>query len=331
MGTRALVLSLFVALLIAGCGGGGSNVAAGGGVDAPVVPPPTPQESQCLAAGWQRLVIDAAGLQRSVLWKAPAAGWSRGAVVVLHGGGGQNANFCVANAAEIAAQVRFTDLALAQGFAVFVPDSSDRVTDNAGRQCGKVWDDEVRARDNLDLPFLEQLLAVSIPGLRPVGSRSELFMVGHSSGGYMTVRAATRLADRVTAFAPVSSGDPYGWYRDCTPLVTDRPNVFGAGFDSETQLAIVEPGACAAGAYPNEKPWDGAALAARPAWRAFHHVEDGVNDVSCVDKVRGQLGARGYPETPAFSLSGGGRSSDWHAWLDAYNQPLLDFFTAQLR
>lgn len=315
-----------VAVLLLGCGGGGGNAG-----DVPPGPAVSVQESQCLAAGWQRLLIDAAGLQRAVLWKAPPNGWSRGALVVMHGGGGQHANFCVANSPVIAAQVQFTTLALAQGFAVFLPDSSDRITDNEGRLCGKVWDDEVRARANLDLPFLEQLLAVSMPALRPAGSRTEVFLAGHSSGGYMAVRAATRLADRVKAFAPVASGDPYGWFRDCTPRASDRVNVFGAGFDSETRRQIIESGACSSATYPQEKPWDGAALAARPAWRAFHHAEDGINDVSCVEKVGNQLRARGYPETPAFRLTGGPRSAEAHTWLDSYNQPLLDFFSAQLR
>ena len=309
---------------LAACGSGGGEPSAAG-------PPSSVQESQCLAAGWQRLVIDAAGQQRAVLWKAPAAGWSRGALVVLHGGGGQHANFCVANASVIAAQVRFTDAALAQGFAVFLPDSSDRVTDTAGRLCGKVWDDEVRARANLDLPQFEQLLGSAIPGLRPAGARSEVFLVGHSSGGYMTVRAATRLADRVTGFASVAGGDPYGWFRDCTPRAGDRVNVFGAGFDNETRRQIIEPGACASASQPGEKPWDGAALAARPPWRVLHHAQDGINDLSCVEKVRGQLRARGYPETAPFRLDGGARSADAHAWLDDYNQPLLDFLSAQLR
>ena len=315
---------VWVVAVLAACGSGGGEPSASG-------PPSTVQESQCLAAGWQRLVIDAAGLQRVVLWKAPPTGWSRGALVVLHGGGGQHANFCVANSSVIAAQVRFTDAALAQGFAVFLPDSSDRVTDTEGRLCGKVWDDEVRARANLDLPLFEQLLGSAIPGLRPAGARSEIFLVGHSSGGYMTVRAATRLADRVTAFASVAGGDPYGWFRDCTPRASDRVNVFGAGFDNETRRQIIEPGACASASQPNEKPWDGGALTARPPWRVFHHEQDGINDLSCVEKLRSQLRARGYPETAPLRLGGGTRSADAHAWLDDYNQPLLDFFAAQLR
>jgi poly(3-hydroxybutyrate) depolymerase len=314
---------IFAVTLLAGCGGGTGAVAAG--------PVPTVQETQCTDRGWQRLVIDAAGLQRVVLWKAPAGGWARGALVVMHGGGGQHANFCVANVAQIQPQVRLTELALAQGFAVFLPDSSDRITDTQGRLCGKVWDDEVRNRANLDLPFLEGLLATEIPRLRPTGSRTEVFLAGHSSGGYMTVRAATALAAHVTAFAPVSSGDPYGWFRDCTPRPGDRVNVFGAGFDNETLRQIIEPGACSAPAYPNEKPWDGAATAARPGWRAFHHTGDGINDVSCVEKLRRQLADRGYPEAPPFTLQGDARTAQAHQWLDEYNQPLLDFFASRLR
>ena len=245
-----------------GEGGGGGGGAGAGAGEVAAGPAVTVQESQCLAAGWQRLVIDAAGLQRAVLWKAPPTGWSRGALIVLHGGGGQHANFCVANSSTIAAQVRLTDLALAQGFAVFLPDSSDRITDTEGRLCGKVWDDEVGARANLDLPFLEHLMAVSMPALRPAGSRSEIFLAGHSSGGYMAVRAATKLADRVKAFAPVASGDPYGWFRNCTPRASDRVNVFGAAFDNETRLQIIEPGACQAATYPQEKTWEGATLGA---------------------------------------------------------------------
>lgn len=284
-----------------------------------------------MAVGWQRLVVEVAGVQRVLLWKAPIGPWSRGAVLVLHGGGGQHANFCVANVALTAPQVRFTELALAQGFAVFLPDSSDRVTDNQGRLCGKVWDDEVRDRDNLDLPFIERLLATTVPGLRPSASRSDLFLTGLSSGGYMTVRAATRMADRVTAFAPVSSGDPYGWYRDCTPRVRDRSNVFGVAFDSESRRQISAIGACSASAYPNEKPWDGVQLAARPAWRAFHDARDGIVDESCVNKLRAQLAGHGYPEVAPLRFEGGARSADRHYWQDAYNQPLLDFFVSRLR
>ena len=71
------------------------------------------QERQCAKQGWQVLVLDIAGLQRRVLWKGPPGLWSRGAIVVMHGGGGHHFQFCVANARIVAPQVRFTELALA--------------------------------------------------------------------------------------------------------------------------------------------------------------------------------------------------------------------------
>ena len=147
----------------------------------------------------------------------------------------------------------------------------------------------------------------------------------------MAVRAASHFPDLVTAFAPVSSGDPYGWFRDCTRRPGDRVNVAGAGFDLETRLQIIEPGACAGANHPNEKAWDGAAKPAKPVFRQFHHLQDGINDQSCVAKVRAQLLARGYPEVAPFTLDGGARSVDVHYWLDEYNAPLLAFFASQLR
>ena len=309
--------------------------ACGGSGGAPTLvpdaaPAASPQELQCQAAGWTRELVTIAGRPRLVLWKGPAT-WTRGALVVMHGGGGSHTNFCVANVPLIAPQVRFSDQALAQGFAVFLLDSSDQVRDNAGRLCGKVWDDEVRSRDNLDLPFVEEVLRRLIPGKRPAGSRSEIFVAGHSSGGYMAVRVASRYADLVTAFAPVSSGDPYGWFRDCTPRASDRVNVFGAGFDNETRRQIIETGACESTAgQPNERAWDGAALTPKPVFRQFHHLQDGINDRSCVAKVRAQLLARGYPEDPPFAVDGGTRNADVHNWLDDYNGPILSFFGSRL-
>ena len=319
---------VMLAGLLSSCGGSGESASV-------AVPDPAPaastQEFQCQANGWAREVIAAAGLQRLVLWKAPATGWSRGAIVVMHGGGGSHTNYCVANVELIAPQVRFTEMALAQGFAVFLLDSSDQVSDKEARICGKVWDDEVRPRANLDLPFIEDVLRRLIPSKRPAGARAEIYLTGHSSGGYMAVRAASHFGELVTAFAPVSSGDPYGWFRDCTRRAGDRANVAGAGFDSETLRQIVEPNACVASSYPHESPWDGAALAVKPGFRLFHHAQDGINDRSCVDKVRAQLLARGYPEVAPFTLDGGGRNVDVHYWLDDYNAPLLAYFASRLK
>jgi len=310
--------------VLLGCGGGGS----GGPAAEPVA---TVQEEQCRAAGWQRSVLDVEGRARLVLWKAPAGAWTRGAIVVLHGGGGAHANFCVANVALIGPQVSFTTQAIERGFAVFLLDSTGEVTDEAGRLCGKVWDDEVRARPNLDLPFIERVLAGEIPARRPAGSATAVFLTGLSSGGFMAVRAAARLGERLTAFAPVAAGDPYGWVRDCTRRPGDRANVAGVGLDRETGRQITELSACEAAAYPNERPWDMAVPGTRPPFRVFHHAEDGIVDRSCVDKQRRQLVAHGFTEVAPFTLSGGARSVEVHYWQEAYNGPLLDWFAGFTR
>jgi hypothetical protein len=271
-------------------------------------------------------------LERRILWKAPDGPWTKGAVVVLHGGGGHHFQFCVANTPIIEPQVRFTSMALAEGFAVFLLESSDRVTDNEARPCGKVWDDEVRERPNLDLPFIERVLRTVIPEAKPPGSRDEIFVTGLSSGGYMTVRASTRFGNLITAFAPVSSGDPYGWHRVCEKGVSRRDTVHGAGYDNETGKRISEPESCRSARYPNEKPWDGAGTRRKPIFRIFHHAYDGINDRSCGDKVAALLRRHGYPEEPAFRLIGDQRRSlANHLWLDEYNRPILEFFSDQLR
>ena len=338
---RAAAIALACAVVVSACGGGGGGgggggSSSGGGLagepSAPAGPLATVQERQCQEAGWRRDVVPVAGLDRLVLWKAPSDGrWSRGALIVMHGGGGAHTNFCVANVPLIEPQVRFTAQALAAGFAVFLLDSSDRVSDRHGRLCGKVWDDEANDRANLDLPFIDQVLASVIPSKRPAGGRSEVFVTGLSSGGYMTVRAASRFGDRIAAFAPVSSGDPYGWARDCTPLATDRSNVFGVARDLETGLTISEPGACRGPGMANERPWDASPGAAKPAFRQFHHEQDAIHDVSCVEKVATQLVGRGFPQTPAWRLRAAQRDAAWHYWLDDYNTPLLEYLSGFIR
>ncbi len=293
---------------------------------------PAPQVKQCMARGWQRATMEIQGLSRELLWKAPAGKWSKGAILVLHGGGGQHFQFCVANAPVVGPQVRFTELALAEGFAVFLLNSSDRVTDREGRLCGKVWDDEVRNRANIDLPFFETLLRDTIPKLRPRGSGTGIFLTGLSSGGFMTVRAATHFDGLVTAFAPASSGDPYGWHRVCDASLSLRRTVFGVGLDNETKKQIIEEGACRASSYPNEMPWETQRPPKKPPFKLFQHEKDAIHDFSCHEKVRAQLTAHGYPDAGAFVLRDEGRRRlVHHFWQSAYTQPLLDFFKSAAR
>lgn len=330
-------LALVVAVALGGaCSSGpagpGTTRAQAGATATTGAPAITRQQRQCQAAGWQAVTLPVAGLQRRLLWQAPASGvWDKGALIVLHGGGGSHTHYCVANVPLIAPQVRFTSQALAAGFAVFLPDSSDQVTDDAGRLCGKVWDDQPGERPNLDLPFIGQLLADLIPRLRPAGSRSEVFITGLSSGGYMATRAASALGERITAFAPVAAGDPYGWRRDCTPRFNDRHNVFGVGLDLETGRRISQPGACSAPASSNQRRWDRSAGGARPPFRQFHHEQDGIHDLSCVEKAAARLVANGFAQTPALRLTASTRQAVLHFWLDDYNQPMLDFFSSFVR
>ena len=147
----------------------------------------------------------------------------------------------------------------------------------------------------------------------------------------MTVRAASRFGDRITAIAAVSSGDPYGWVRDCTPRTGDRSNVFGIAVDVETGRPISEIGACQSAVFPNERSWDGAASIVKPPYKLFHHDGDGIHDLSCVLKVATQLNLRGYPQIPSFRIGAGTRDPALHYWLDAYNIPMLEYFAGFTR
>ena len=147
----------------------------------------------------------------------------------------------------------------------------------------------------------------------------------------MTLRAATHFGNVITAFAPISSGDPYGWHRVCEKGTTVRDTVHGAGFDNETGQQIIEPESCRSGSQGNERPWDGANVEQKPAFRAFHHRYDGVNDLSCMEKAGALLRDHGYPGVPSFLLDGDKqRSIGNHLWHDEYNEPIIEFFTAQL-
>jgi pimeloyl-ACP methyl ester carboxylesterase len=248
-------------------------------------------------------------------------------ILVMHGGGGMHFQWCVANADIVAPQVRFTEAALRDGFAVFLLDSTDKVSDLEGRPCGKVWDDEVRPRANLDLPFIAEVARVIVPRLRPADSAEAIFLAGLSSGGFMTVRAATEYPGLFAAVAPVSAGDPFGWHRLCIAGATGRTTVHGYGVDNETGKRIDAVGSCRADAYPNERPWPASAGKMRPAVRRFLHRDDGILDPSCSDKLGAQLRRHGYAEAPPFEISATGRRGYGpHLFQDPYIRPILDFF-----
>ena len=80
------------------------------------------------------------------------------------------------------------------------------------------------------------------------------------------------------------------------------------------------------------EPWDSANPTMKPAFRIFHYRDDGINDLSCSEKIGTLLRQHGYPEVAAFLPNGDGRRSlGNHLWRDDYNRPILEFFTGQIR
>lgn len=283
--------------------------------------------SVCRQNGWTLDQVTVNGLPREFFWKAPQGAWKNGAIIVMHGGSGFHHQFCTSSNKLTDAQVRFTELAVQSGFAVFSLNSTDKITDTQGRLCGKVWDDEVRDRPNIDIPFIREVITKHIPERRMSGGSPSVFLTGLSSGGYMSVRASTELPDLVTAFAPISNGDPYGWIRDCTPKPHGRKTVHGGSYDNDTGKQIIERNSCdTSTGYKKEMPWPDTGAAQKPVFKLFHHHKDGVHDYSCNERVRAQLLAHGFPEDGRFVLEGGWRRWVNHFWLDDYNAPILDFF-----
>lgn len=317
-----LIGSVLFCFLLSGCA---NPVRAQQSIDKPTV---AFQEKQCMRRGWQRTVLQVGDRFRVLLWKAPSTPSPKGSIIILHGGGGKHYHWCVANARIVKPQVRFSELAVEQGFTVFLLNSTDQVTDNKGLACGKVWDDEVRNRPNIDLPFIEKVIREVIPQKRPNNSSKAIFLTGLSSGGYMTVRAATHFDDLITAFAPVSSGDPYGWHRVCDASLSPRTGVHGLPYDNETGKVINEVNSCQAESYANEKQWESTNPPKKPAFRIFHHEMDSANDRSCSKKVSELLRRHGYSGPPDYVLRGGRRSIRSHLWQDEYSQPILDFFSS---
>jgi hypothetical protein len=134
----------------------------------------------------------------------------------------------------------------------------------------------------------------------------------------------------IKAFAPVSGGDAYGWYRVCDPNIATRNNVYGGGFDKETNRGISAVNACLASFYPNEAPWESSLPPKKPKFKQFYHQYDGVVDASCAQKAGKQLRAHGYPDAGAFVLRDNYTRSDTnHYWTQKYNAPILDFFYSQ--
>lgn len=289
-------------------------------------------ERQCVRQGWKKVTGEIAGHHRQLFWKGPPHAWEYGAIIVMHGGGGNYTQWCYARRATspVKPQVDFSNLAVSEGFGVFLLDSTDDVvTDAMGRPCGKRFDATIveTRKSNIDLPFIEHVLTKIIPSKRPPGSASDIFMTGESTGGFMTTRAATHFDSLMTAFAPVASADPYGTYFDCNPTLSPRTAAKGVGYDRETQQQIIERNACVSAAYPREQPWETQHPRKKPVVKTFHHEDDGVADLSCREKVGKLLAAHGYPDDGPFVIPSRGRRGVWaHLWQKEYNVPIIEFF-----
>lgn len=290
---------------------------------------PVAAMKECQRRGWIPASIHAGGRDRALLWKQPYRRWRKGAIIVMHGGGGSHYHFC-SGGKLVQPQIDFAKRAVAQGFAVFLLDSTDDVvTDAAGRQCGKRFDFSVLDRPNVDLPFIEHVITQFIPTYRPKKSATKIFLTGLSTGGYMTIRAATHLDDKITAFAPISAGDPYGTQTNCDPRLSPRKSAKGILTDVETGKQITEPGACVAEQYSHEQTWETGNPRDRPVFRQFHNKGDAIVDISCMQKAGLQLRRHGYHDAGAFILESSTRKPLYHLWLKRYNQPILEFFKRQ--
>jgi hypothetical protein len=224
--------------------------------------------------------------------------------------------------------MRFAESAIKQGFAVFALDSTNGVLiDEWGQDCGKRFDSLISAEPNIDLPFIEHVLDSTIPVHRPEGSNAKIFITGISNGGFMTIQAATHFDDRISAFAPVSAGDPYGTYMFCDNTIIDRVLAPGVFLDNETNLIIGNENACVAEEYLNESEWVTAEPEQKPAFMQFHHLYDGGVDITCMEKANELLVEHGYKDYGVFVLENQDQSPlAAHLWQLQYNQPILDFF-----
>ncbi|MDW7772825.1 MAG: hypothetical protein SCH71_08050 [Desulfobulbaceae bacterium] len=290
-------------------------------------------EQECLEKGWQRVDLRVNDLTRKILWKGPGGSWTNGAIITLHGGGGTYSNYC-ANIRIGRPMVEFSEMAISEGFAVFSLESEEGfLRDQRGDSCGKRWlSMAIDNGANPDTVFIEKVIREIIPGLRPANSSKSIFMTGHSNGAFMTVLAATHLSDKIEAFAPVSGGDPYGIYVDCSEGSAFR-HTPGKFYDRETKKPINEKDACKSEKYTNEKSWPGKDSLNKPPFKLFYHLGDSVDDTSCKEKLKELLVRNGYSDAGSVIL-GDVDSTRWplnHFWMDEYNRPLIDFFKKYAR
>lgn len=282
-------------------------------------------DKNCADDGWKTKIWKVNNIERKVIWRGPKGLWKSGTILVLHGGGGEAAHFC-AGGWLVKPQRQFAEMAIDNGFGVFLLEATtDIVTDEQNRPCGKRFDFSVLKRPNIDLPYIEEIIQKLIPTERPVGSRLNLFMTGLSTGGFMTIRASSVLANQISAFAPIAAGDPYGTDTVCDTSLSKRTSAKGILIDRETKKNIVVEESCTAKGYTSESPWP--KLQKQISFKQFHHEKDGLVDLSCLRKATQQLVAHGFRDDGLFLIkSRGRRTLVHHLWQSEYNKPLIDFF-----
>ncbi|MEK6795898.1 MAG: hypothetical protein AABZ39_14040 [Spirochaetota bacterium] len=293
-------------------------------------------EAIAVKLSWEIVTVPVGNAERKLIWKGPKQ-WTKGAIIVMHGGSGTAVDWCYATKTGIAsidasmqAQVAFSRDAIEQGFAVFSLDSStDLVTDDKGLPCGKRFDATVvDGRENIDLPFIEKVIREVMTSKRPKGSSPSVFITGESTGGFMTVRASTHFDGLVTAFAPGAACDPYGTYFDAS--VDTGREARGVGIDRDTGKQITQDGAGGApdASYPNEKKWETMNPAKKPPFIGIHHRDDGIVDITCHQKLVRQLVAHGYAMEEDFIIPSVGKKNVLaHLWQAEYNPRILAFFS----
>lgn len=288
----------------------------------------------CEARGWTKTTVEVTVGQnrylRKLLYSAPMSSTWRGAVIVMHGGGSNYANWCNS---RFTARGMMSDAMLINDFAVFLLDSADITTDQNGALCGKVWDDNVLARNNHDVPYVSSVITDVISQLRPAGSPANVFLMGFSSGGFMTTRAATELNHLVTGFIPIGTASPYGWFRDCS-FLAGRDLVAGVGRDNDSNLQISVVQSCGAteldplAVYPSEVTWLDGGSTVKPDYLKIQHFHDAIVDFSCHTRHIHQLEQNGYVGSrleirPANET----RGLVHHNFLVEFITPVIDYLT----
>lgn len=160
----------------------------------------------CLLTGCAGMEsIDVNGTERDFIVRAPESYEPNQlpVVLVLHGGGG--------NARSMMRYSDFGDLAEKEGVLVVFPNGADR-----GWNDGRV-DKNVR-REGDDVEFLGALLD-HLEAIYDI-DESRVFVTGISNGGFMSIRAACDMPERITAIAPVAASMSEEVFAYCQPTVS---------------------------------------------------------------------------------------------------------------